>query len=279
MSDDADALRMSEERAAALRLDEFGRADWETSADWWRMCCYLQARSAALRQAHGLDVNRKLRLVKAACDRHNWSVFGIDLRRGVILVEALADRLVGAAHHIPLTDRLARKNGSQIRGWPAGAAGMAVVSICTFGPDIGFEDAATLTGHPNDFDPTLCPAHLRDLVFDPFAPPPAFDEEWLYRNDAAVYLLAQAIYYDYRFDRLPELADALERAGCADPDILAHCRGGGPHVRGCWVVDGLLRPDVDPLKRLLRRPPVPGDRLAAYLMSDDPKDPFTLYRG
>jgi hypothetical protein len=23
-------------------------------------------------------------------------------------------------------------------------------------------------------------------------------------------------------------------------DILAHCRGGGEHVRGCWVVDLLL---------------------------------------
>jgi hypothetical protein len=41
-------------------------------------------------------------------------------------------------------------------------------------------------------------------------------------------------------DRLPILADALEEAGCTDADILAHCRGPGPHVRGCWVVDLLL---------------------------------------
>ena len=25
-----------------------------------------------------------------------------------------------------------------------------------------------------------------------------------------------------------------------DPDILDHCRGPGPHVRGCWVVDLIL---------------------------------------
>jgi hypothetical protein len=40
--------------------------------------------------------------------------------------------------------------------------------------------------------------------------------------------------------RLAVLADALEDAGCDNGDILQHCRGDGPHVRGCWVVDLLL---------------------------------------
>ena len=40
--------------------------------------------------------------------------------------------------------------------------------------------------------------------------------------------------------RLPILADALEDAGCTDQAILDHCRGAGPHVRGCWVVDLIL---------------------------------------
>jgi hypothetical protein len=52
--------------------------------------------------------------------------------------------------------------------------------------------------------------------------------------------LAQAIYDDRAFDRLPILADALEDAGCTDQDILNHCRQPGEHVRGCWVVDLLL---------------------------------------
>jgi hypothetical protein len=52
--------------------------------------------------------------------------------------------------------------------------------------------------------------------------------------------LAQAIYDERAFDRLPILADALEEAGCADEAILSHCRGAGPHVRGCWVVDLVL---------------------------------------
>jgi hypothetical protein len=40
--------------------------------------------------------------------------------------------------------------------------------------------------------------------------------------------------------RLAVLADALEDAGCTNPDILNHLRGPGPHVRGCWALDLLL---------------------------------------
>ena len=52
--------------------------------------------------------------------------------------------------------------------------------------------------------------------------------------------LANLIYDERAFDRLPILADALEDAGCDDADILRHCREPGEHVRGCWVVDLLL---------------------------------------
>jgi len=54
---------------------------------------------------------------------------------------------------------------------------------------------------------------------------------------------AEAIYRDSAFDRLPELADALEDAGCQDAEILEHCRRPGVHVRGCWVVDLILGKD------------------------------------
>ena len=65
-----------------------------------------------------------------------------------------------------------------------------------------------------------------------------FDVSWLAWNDGTVVKLAQAIYDDRAFDRLPILADALEDAGCQDADILGHCRQqGAVHVRGCWVVD------------------------------------------
>lgn len=80
---------------------------------------------------------------------------------------------------------------------------------------------------------------LRDIFGNPFRPV-ALDPAWLSWNNATVSALAQSIYCDRAFDRIPILADALEDGGCHDPDILGHCRGPGPHVRGCWVVDLLL---------------------------------------
>jgi hypothetical protein len=32
-------------------------------------------------------------------------------------------------------------------------------------------------------------------------------------------------------------------AGCDADAVLAHCRGPGPHARGCWVVDLILSKD------------------------------------
>jgi hypothetical protein len=78
------------------------------------------------------------------------------------------------------------------------------------------------------------------LVLDVFANPfraIAFDPRW---RTADTVGLARAIYDDRAFDRLPLLADALMDAGCADEQVLGHCRGDGPHVRGCWVVDLVL---------------------------------------
>jgi hypothetical protein len=57
---------------------------------------------------------------------------------------------------------------------------------------------------------------------------------------ANVLALAQAIYDERAFERMPIFGDALEEAGCDNADILQHCRAGGEHVRGCWVVDLIL---------------------------------------
>jgi hypothetical protein len=49
------------------------------------------------------------------------------------------------------------------------------------------------------------------------------------------------MYESRDFGPVPILADALQDAGCADEDILNHCRAAsGVHVRGCWVIDLLL---------------------------------------
>jgi len=45
------------------------------------------------------------------------------------------------------------------------------------------------------------------------------------------------VYETRDFAAMPILADALQDAGCEHADVLEHCRGDGPHARGCWVVD------------------------------------------
>jgi hypothetical protein len=74
---------------------------------------------------------------------------------------------------------------------------------------------------------------LRDVSGNPFRPI-TFSSDW--RTEAALALARQA-YASRNFSPMPILADALQDAGCDNAAILDHCRGPGPHVRGCWVVD------------------------------------------
>jgi hypothetical protein len=75
-----------------------------------------------------------------------------------------------------------------------------------------------------------------DIFGNPFRPV-SFNPEW---RTSTVLTLAQNIYDSRDFSAMPILADALQDAGCNGEDILNHCRGLGPHVRGCWVVDAVL---------------------------------------
>jgi hypothetical protein len=81
---------------------------------------------------------------------------------------------------------------------------------------------------------------LRDIFSNPFRPSPPVPPTVLAWNDGTVRRMAEGIYKERAFDRMPILADALEDAGCANEDLLSHCRSEGPHVRGCWAVDLLL---------------------------------------
>ncbi|MBN9516925.1 hypothetical protein J0H58_00170 [bacterium] len=77
---------------------------------------------------------------------------------------------------------------------------------------------------------------LCEVFGSPFRPV-SFEGEW--RTEAVV-ALARGMYESRNFTAMSVLADALEDAGCSNDDILSHCRGDGPHVRGCWVVDAVL---------------------------------------
>jgi hypothetical protein len=78
---------------------------------------------------------------------------------------------------------------------------------------------------------------LRDVLGNPFRPI-TLDTAWL---TPTVKDLAQSIYTERTFDQMPLMANELEKAGCANQEILDHCRGPGTHVKGCWLVDLILR--------------------------------------
>jgi hypothetical protein len=80
---------------------------------------------------------------------------------------------------------------------------------------------------------------LRDIFHGPCRPV-LLRRAWLYAGEHAVLKLAGTIYEERAFDLLPVLGDALEDADCDDRQVLAHCRSGGLHVRGCWLLDALL---------------------------------------
>ena len=77
---------------------------------------------------------------------------------------------------------------------------------------------------------------LREIIGNPFHPV-TLDHAC---KTQAVVQLARSLYEERSFEDMPVLADALEEAGCQDAAVLGHCRGPGPHVRGCWLLDLLL---------------------------------------
>jgi hypothetical protein len=79
-------------------------------------------------------------------------------------------------------------------------------------------------------------AVIRDIIGEAVCPI-SFDPRW---RTSDVMGIARAIYDEKAFARMPILADTLMDAGCEDEQFISHCRGRGPHVRGCWIVDLVL---------------------------------------
>ncbi len=78
---------------------------------------------------------------------------------------------------------------------------------------------------------------VREIFGNPFRPV-AFNPDW---RTSDVMLLAQGIYAERAFDRMPILADALQDAGCDSDALLDHLRDAvATHVRGCWALDLVL---------------------------------------
>jgi hypothetical protein len=119
------------------------------------------------------------------------------------------------------------------------AALAAIEAACPFTPGLeldGLQAQIQAIKPVRDAERKAQAGLLRDILGNPYHPVTLHPDWWT----ATVVSLAQAIYDEREFNRMPILADALEEAGCTNEDIQYHCREAGVHVRGCWLVDLVL---------------------------------------
>jgi hypothetical protein len=188
-----------------------------------------QAVEVGERYADGLATDAELRAAQSAA----WEAMN------ALMVDPMSDVGQSRATWKPQTRKVtprlyaARAAVEVARGAPEGAVAAAVRAALEVATEWGDPKWATQSAGA-----AVRAALLRELVGNPFRPW-GLDPAWLTWRGGTVLRIAQGIYEESRFEELPVLADALEEAGCTDPDVLAHCRG-GEHFRGCWVVDRLL---------------------------------------
>lgn len=80
-----------------------------------------------------------------------------------------------------------------------------------------------------------------ELLHDVFPNPHRATQVQVGWQDRNVTGIARGMYANRDFTPMPLLADALQDAGCDNDYILTHCRRPGRHIRGCWLVEGVLR--------------------------------------
>jgi hypothetical protein len=221
-------------------------SDWLIGTDPLEMLTFLRDR--------GPVSERKLRLFVVFCCRQLWpllpdarsraAVVAAERAADVDLAEGEREAVARAAHAVVVESRFLRPVLNLQAAWVAYSS---IGPPRSYTPDevipvvLAFahaeRDAALLGEFPRRADElALAAAALRDLFGNPFHPV-TFSPEW--RTEAVV-ALARGIYEERAWDRMGVLADALDDAGCDRTDVLEHCRGPNVHVRGCWVVDGVL---------------------------------------
>jgi hypothetical protein len=189
---------------------------------------------------------RKARLFAVACC---WRVAHLSCSRPVTRAIEVGERY---ADGLASKEELIRAEGAARKaGGPGAAQGIANAALAC-ASRYGLTEfklircveeaawAADWSGLSSKRKEGLAQCHLlRDVAGNPFRPATVDPSVPRWKNGLLAGM-AQAIYDEKRFGDLPILADALEEAGCDNADILGHCRGPGPHCRGCFVVDALL---------------------------------------
>jgi hypothetical protein len=213
-----------------------------TEAEW-----LATSNPTAMLEDTELTSDRKLRLFAVACCRRVWEFLrDARARRAVEVAEWYAD---GAATVEQLDDaRDTAERGECAVDWElhiaqcttrraANAASCVLYASKLYADMVVSPSASNAEWDLADSAESAAQAILlREVFGNPFRPL-TFSPSWRTNTAAA---LARTMHDSREFSAMPILADALQDAGCDNEDILSHCRGPGPHVRGCWVVDLVL---------------------------------------
>src|SRR5262249_51845731 len=167
---------------------------------------------------------RKFRLFACACCRRIWKYLTDERsRRAVETSERFADSLASE-------DQLAEAEGDAWDAAGGEASGSKLEAAAWAASDIEAAtwnawEAASEAARNMYREWRMQCRLLRDIIGNPLCPV-SISPGWQTPDIAN---LAQAIYDERSFDRIAELADALEKGGCDNADILAHCRQPGEH--------------------------------------------------
>lgn len=205
------------------------RSETMTESDWLN-CTDPQKILECIRDKTS---ERKLRLTLCGWSRLNWKWLSQQSQSAVEVAELFADGLVSDEDRRSADVELWWGEQGQhktVENW---------LARLTLEGSIDLWEAAYASSSINPKIKNRQVAILRDIVGNPFHPV-FINPSWLTWNDGTVFRMARSIYNERSLDGLPILADALVESGCTDQDILIHCRGTGPHVRGCWVLDLIL---------------------------------------
>ena len=225
-------------------------SEWVACTVPWQMMAFLRDMAS----------DRKLRLYACACCRHIWHlVEDLPNQQAVEVAERYADgnatdeeKALANDNVVSADDDGEEPDPDDNQAWAVYEAQTAVwqclslttLETCKRVPTSAASAVADAAGkHSSELWRSALGKEvaeqakmLHDIFGNPFVHI-SFDSTWL---TPKVVTLAQQIYDGRAFERLPILADSLEVAGCENADILEHCRGPSPHVRGCWVVDAVL---------------------------------------
>jgi hypothetical protein len=209
--------------------------DWFAGTDPQGMLEHLEGKAS----------QRKLRLFACACCRQNpvWCYLTEpESRNAVEASEQFAEGLV-TRDQLTAAMLLAppgHRTGGGTNPRRLSLASQALrAALATTRADSWQAAMETLRLTMNLLDSAQGPLLLESFGVLPFRPA-LIDPVVLRWNDGTIPKLAQVIYDEQAFDRMPILADALQDAGCDDEELVSHFLGTGPHCRGCWALDAVL---------------------------------------